>query len=161
MLTEWVLVSLPNFTRRAPLSYSLWCLSCFFLAASPNPWLQVSYQHKLTQTNLCHFSFRSVLIFSLGNVPPSPAQAAFRQLKQLSRGPEAVLSGGLGFLRRPHWPAAEGQVHPDLRGGERPRQPLHGAPGHHRAQAGQGVRIHEMILIYASIMWCFLYLWIH
>ena len=46
MLTEWVLVSLPNFTRRAPLSYSLWCLSCFFLAASPNPWLQVNYQHK-------------------------------------------------------------------------------------------------------------------
>ena len=44
MLTEWVLVSLPNFTRRAPLSYSLWCLSCFFLAASPNPWLQVNYQ---------------------------------------------------------------------------------------------------------------------
>ena len=41
MLTEWVLVSLPNFTRRAPLSYSIWCLSCFFLAASPNPWLQV------------------------------------------------------------------------------------------------------------------------
>ena len=46
MLTEWVLVSLPNFTWRAPLSYSLWCLSCFFLAASPNPWLQVNYQHK-------------------------------------------------------------------------------------------------------------------
>ena len=42
MLTEWVLVSLPNFTRRAPLSYSIWCLSCFFLAASPNPWLQVT-----------------------------------------------------------------------------------------------------------------------
>ena len=44
MLTEWVLVSLPNFTRRAPLSYSIWCLSCFFLAASPNPWLQVLFQ---------------------------------------------------------------------------------------------------------------------
>ena len=42
MLTEWVLVSLPNFTRRAPLSHSIWCLSCFFLAASSNPWLQVT-----------------------------------------------------------------------------------------------------------------------
>ena len=41
MLTEWVLVSLPNFARRAPLSHSIWCLSCFFLAASSNPWLQV------------------------------------------------------------------------------------------------------------------------
>ena len=41
MLTQWVLVSLPNFTRRAPLSHSIWCLSCFFLAASSNPWLQV------------------------------------------------------------------------------------------------------------------------
>ena len=26
MLTEWVLVSLPNFTRRAPLSHSIWWL---------------------------------------------------------------------------------------------------------------------------------------
>ena len=49
MLTEWVLVSLPNFTRRAPLSYSLWCLSCFFLAASPNPWLQVREVFKKTK----------------------------------------------------------------------------------------------------------------
>merc|ERR1712037_438785 len=45
MLTEWVLVSLPNFTRRAPLSHSIWCLSCFFLAASPNPWLQAMLPH--------------------------------------------------------------------------------------------------------------------
>merc|ERR1712037_404571 len=43
MLTEWVLVSLPNSTRRAPLSHSIWCLSCFFLAASPNPWLQAMF----------------------------------------------------------------------------------------------------------------------
>ena len=45
MLTEWVLVSLPNFTRRAPLSHSIWfdpscsysscspCFSCFLLPA--------------------------------------------------------------------------------------------------------------------------------
>ena len=46
MLTEWVLVSLPNFTRKAPLSYSIWCLSCFFLAASTNPWLQVCSEVK-------------------------------------------------------------------------------------------------------------------
>ena len=45
MLTEWVLVSLPNFTRRAPLSHSIWCLSCFFLAASSNPWLQAMFPH--------------------------------------------------------------------------------------------------------------------
>ena len=58
-MTEWVLVSLPNFTRRAPLSHSIWyfvrqgfrftfvlrCLSCFFLAASPNPWLQAMFPH--------------------------------------------------------------------------------------------------------------------
>lgn len=55
MLTEWVLVSLPNFTRRAPLSYSLWCLSCFFLAASPNPWLQVTDPTQIVgQTQTCH-----------------------------------------------------------------------------------------------------------
>lgn len=41
MLQEWVLMALPNFTRRSPISHSLWCLSCFFLsAAHQNPWLQ-------------------------------------------------------------------------------------------------------------------------
>ena len=45
MLTEWVLVSLPNFTRRAPLSHSIWCLTCFFIAASTNPHLQVLYHN--------------------------------------------------------------------------------------------------------------------
>ena len=39
------MVSLPNFTRRAPLSHSVWCLSCFFLAASSNPWLQAMFPH--------------------------------------------------------------------------------------------------------------------
>ena len=41
MLTEWVLMALPNFTKRSPISHSVWCLSCFFLsAATSNPWLQ-------------------------------------------------------------------------------------------------------------------------
>jgi len=47
MLTEWVLVSLPNFTRRAPLSHSIWCLTCFFIAASNNPHLQDLFPHLL------------------------------------------------------------------------------------------------------------------
>lgn len=57
MLTEWVLVSLPNFTRRAQLSHSIWCLSCFFLAASSNPWLQAMFphlQHRQTRASTSH-----------------------------------------------------------------------------------------------------------
>eukprot|EP00088_Acartia_fossae_P017796 TRINITY_DN2019_c0_g1_i10.p1 TRINITY_DN2019_c0_g1~~TRINITY_DN2019_c0_g1_i10.p1 ORF type:complete len:245 (-),score=35.78 TRINITY_DN2019_c0_g1_i10:338-1072(-) len=47
MLTEWVLVSLPNFTRRSPISHSIWCLTCFFIAASANPCLQAMFPHLL------------------------------------------------------------------------------------------------------------------
>merc|ERR1719239_1413667 len=94
MLTEWVLVSLPNFTRRAPLSHSIWCLSCFFLAASPNPWLQAMFPH-LQQAAPCTFSKLSLLFHS-------------------TRGQAAVLPCSCRLLHRLVRPEAEGEVHPDL-----------------------------------------------
>jgi len=47
MITEWVLMSLPNFTRRSPIIHSIWCLTCFFIAASANPCLQAIFPHLL------------------------------------------------------------------------------------------------------------------
>lgn len=46
MLQQWVLSSLPNFTKRSPVSHSMWCLTVFFIAASPdNPHLQAFFPH--------------------------------------------------------------------------------------------------------------------
>ena len=42
MMQQWVLSSLPNFTKRSPVSHSMWCLTVFFFsAAADNCHLQV------------------------------------------------------------------------------------------------------------------------
>ena len=48
MMQQWVLSSLPNFTKRSPVSHSMWCLTVFFFsAAADNCHLQVkSIYHK-------------------------------------------------------------------------------------------------------------------
>ena len=52
MLQEWVLMALPNFTQRLPVSHSVWCLACFFIsAASHSPTLQVLKSLELNYTN--------------------------------------------------------------------------------------------------------------
>ncbi len=47
MVQQWVLsMALPTFTKRSPVSHSMWCLSVFFLAASSNnPHLQAMFAH--------------------------------------------------------------------------------------------------------------------
>ena len=46
MLQEWVLMALPNFTKRSPISHSIWCLTVFFISASAtNPWLQSMFPY--------------------------------------------------------------------------------------------------------------------
>ena len=46
MLQEWVLMALPNFTKRSPISHSVWCLTVFFIsAAANNNWLQSMFPH--------------------------------------------------------------------------------------------------------------------
>ena len=46
MLQEWVLMALPNFTRRSPISHSIWCLTVFFIsAAANNVWLQAMFPY--------------------------------------------------------------------------------------------------------------------
>merc|ERR1719357_2023176 len=46
MLQEWVLMALPNFIQRSPISHSVWCLTVFFIsAAADNQWLQAMFPH--------------------------------------------------------------------------------------------------------------------
>ena len=46
MLQEWVLMALPNFTKRSPISHSIWCLTVFFISASAtNLWLQSMFPY--------------------------------------------------------------------------------------------------------------------
>ena len=46
MMQQWVLSSLPNFTKRSPVSHSMWCLTVFFFsAAADNCHLQVFVFH--------------------------------------------------------------------------------------------------------------------
>ena len=46
MLQEWVLMALPNFTKRSPISHSIWCLTVFFIsAAANNVWLQAMFPY--------------------------------------------------------------------------------------------------------------------
>ena len=46
LLQDWVVFSLPNFIQSLPLAMSTWCLSCFFISASTNPWLRALYPCK-------------------------------------------------------------------------------------------------------------------
>ena len=53
MMQQWVLSSLPNFTKRSPVSHSMWCLTVFFFsAAADNCHLQVVliYNHPKSAT---------------------------------------------------------------------------------------------------------------
>jgi huntingtin len=46
MMQQWVLSSLPNFTKRSPVSHSMWCLTVFFFsAAADNCHLQALFPY--------------------------------------------------------------------------------------------------------------------
>ncbi|GBL79207.1 Huntingtin [Araneus ventricosus] len=45
VIHEWVLLSLSNFMQRSPLSMAIWSLSCFFVSATRNYWLQALFPH--------------------------------------------------------------------------------------------------------------------
>ncbi|CAG2056711.1 unnamed protein product [Timema podura] len=43
LLQHWVVLSLANFTQCMPVGMATWCLTCFFISASTNPWLRAMY----------------------------------------------------------------------------------------------------------------------
>lgn len=63
LVQEWVLLSLSNFTQRSPISLAVWCLTCFFIAASSNRWLRAAFPS--VQARLGKLDARDIQIFCL------------------------------------------------------------------------------------------------
>ena len=64
MMQQWVLSSLPNFTKRSPVSHSMWCLSVFFVsAATDNPCLQAIFPY--LQQRFGSYTFEDKRLFCL------------------------------------------------------------------------------------------------
>ncbi|XP_053779195.1 huntingtin isoform X3 [Desmodus rotundus] len=49
MVRDWVMLSLSNFTQRAPVAMAVWSLSCFFVSASTNPWVSAALPHVISR----------------------------------------------------------------------------------------------------------------
>ncbi|XP_076067326.1 huntingtin isoform X2 [Oratosquilla oratoria] len=63
IVQEWVLLSLSNFTQRTPVALAVWCLTCFFIAASCNRWLRAAFP--CVQARLGKLDARDRQIFCL------------------------------------------------------------------------------------------------
>ncbi|XP_058157313.1 huntingtin isoform X2 [Dasypus novemcinctus] len=49
MVRDWVMLSLSNFTQRAPVAMAMWSLSCFFVSASTSPWVSATLPHVISR----------------------------------------------------------------------------------------------------------------
>ncbi|CAH1990108.1 unnamed protein product [Acanthoscelides obtectus] len=49
LLQDWVVFSLSNFTQSFSIGMATWCLTCFFLSASANPWLRSYFPYVQTR----------------------------------------------------------------------------------------------------------------
>ncbi|XP_070469556.1 huntingtin isoform X3 [Equus przewalskii] len=49
MVRDWVMLSLSNFTQRAPVAMAVWSLSCFFVSASTSPWVSAVLPHVISR----------------------------------------------------------------------------------------------------------------
>jgi huntingtin len=45
LLQDWVVLNVANFTQCYPIGMASWCLTCFFISASVNPWLRGLFPH--------------------------------------------------------------------------------------------------------------------
>ncbi|KAG8226332.1 hypothetical protein J437_LFUL009909 [Ladona fulva] len=61
LLQEWVVLSLSNFTQCSPMGMATWCLACFFISASTNPWLRAIFPHVQSRIGRCEFEDRRLL----------------------------------------------------------------------------------------------------
>ncbi|XP_071441491.1 huntingtin [Hetaerina americana] len=61
LLQEWVVLSLSNFTQCSPMGMATWCLTCFFISASTNPWLRAIFPHVQSRIGRCEFEDRRLL----------------------------------------------------------------------------------------------------
>ncbi|XP_043274964.1 huntingtin [Venturia canescens] len=63
LLQDWIVFSLPNFIQSLPLAMSTWCLSCFFISASTNPWLRALFP--LVQSRMGKYEYEDKKILCI------------------------------------------------------------------------------------------------
>ncbi|XP_049777630.1 huntingtin [Schistocerca cancellata] len=61
LLQEWVVLSLSNFTQCSLVGMATWCLTCFFISASTNPWLRALFPHVQSRIGKCEYEDRKLL----------------------------------------------------------------------------------------------------
>ncbi|KAK7793413.1 hypothetical protein R5R35_014313 [Gryllus longicercus] len=61
LLQDWVVFSLSNFTTCSPIAMATWCLTCFFISASPNPWLRALFPHVQSRIGRLEYEDRKLL----------------------------------------------------------------------------------------------------
>ncbi|XP_057330586.1 huntingtin [Microplitis mediator] len=61
---DWVIFSLPNFIQSLPAQTFTWCLSCFFISASTNPWLRALFPYIQSRIGKDECEDRNILFIS-------------------------------------------------------------------------------------------------
>ena len=96
LVQEWVLLSLSNFTQRTPVSLAVWCLTCFFIAASSNRWLRAVFPS--VQARLGKLEARDREIFCLAATHFRQSLATEDQRLKFDAVFESVATPGSPFL---------------------------------------------------------------
>ncbi|XP_069698723.1 huntingtin isoform X2 [Periplaneta americana] len=61
LIQDWVVLSVANFTQCSPVGMASWCLTCFFISASVNPWLRALFPHVQSRIGRCEYEDRKLL----------------------------------------------------------------------------------------------------
>ncbi|XP_008206342.1 huntingtin isoform X2 [Nasonia vitripennis] len=61
LLQTWVVFSIQNFIQSLPLIMSTWCLSCFFISTSTNPWLRALFPHVQSRIGKYEYEDKKIL----------------------------------------------------------------------------------------------------
>uniref|UniRef100_A0A1B6D7Q0 Huntingtin n=1 Tax=Clastoptera arizonana TaxID=38151 RepID=A0A1B6D7Q0_9HEMI len=61
LLQAWLVMSLSNFTHALPITVSTWCLTCFFISSSLNPWMRAIFPYIQSRIGRCSNEDRKLL----------------------------------------------------------------------------------------------------
>ncbi|XP_044581130.1 huntingtin isoform X1 [Cotesia glomerata] len=61
---DWLIFSLPNFIQSLPALTFTWCLSCFFISASTNPWLRALFPYVQSRRGKYECEDKQILFIS-------------------------------------------------------------------------------------------------
>lgn len=99
LLQEWLVLSFSNFTQTLPVPMATWCLTCFFISASSNPWLRALFPHVQSRIGRCEFEDRKLLCLSAADF--------YRQLTSESQTRKFLSTFQAAVQKQPNSPYAE------------------------------------------------------